>query len=105
MLGFALPDYYNTPATALERRPYSPIPHPVALKFRLPKGTMSFRQRAALTAMAVPETSVHKYHGAMAQQNQVRRPGQIASMKAKAKPEFMRDGTYQTLRSRVLAAD
>ena len=88
----ALPHRQHSPPHRFQRSPRLRIPRHISQQFRSP--ILPVRPRlfpSARTSMLMPEASVNKHHRSIFLQHQVRRPGQIASMKPKPVTEPVHD--------------
>ena len=91
-MSFTLPDLNHAPARLLEFLPGINIPPDVPGEFGNPVFLVRCRHFGKpASSMLVPETPMNEDHRSVFWENQIRRAGQIATMKSESKTETMQN--------------
>lgn len=105
LLEFALPDCLHLPTNLLQFGDFLGIAFAIAGNFGLPVFDVRFREPAELTAMPVPEASVHEDCTLPAKEHDVRLARQALAMEAEAVSQAMKQRPDYPFRAGMLRAD
>lgn len=101
-----LPENADAPTERLKFRDVSDVAIAVPVELLRPKICSGLRhRRLPATFVSMPEAAVDEHDGAVPWEDEVRRPGQIATMQTEPKPLRVRNTPHDQFRSRVLLPD
>ncbi len=102
----ALPDHHNSPAESLERGNVLPVPLNVLVELVLPK-LLIRRGSSGSPALEVsmPEAAVNEYDFLVFRQADIRVSGEVSTMNSKPIAHFMKQGSDDQFRLRVLSSN